>query len=61
MGKADGLEAALADKAAWDEAMASFGQRRSSSIPKKPNPLAALSLHARRLLPPDDKSRDASD
>jgi len=61
MGKANGIEVATADKAAWDEAMSSFGLRRSSNVPKKTNPLVSLSLHARRLLPLDEKNRDSLD
>jgi len=59
VGRADGIEVAPVDAAAWDEAMSRFGQRPSNSAPKKANPLAGLSLHARRLLPPDDKNRDS--
>jgi len=55
MGRADGIEVAPADNAAWEEAMSRFGQGGSNSVPKRANPLAGLSLHARRLLPPEDE------
>ena len=54
MGKAEGIEVGMSDKAAWDEAMSRFGQSRKA-VPKKPSSVASLSLHAQRLLPPDDK------
>ena len=44
----------MSDKAAWDEAMSRFGQSRKA-VPKKPSSVASLSLHAQRLLPPDDE------
>jgi hypothetical protein len=59
VGTAEGIEVAPVDVAAWEEAMSRFGKRPSSSAPKRPNPLASLSLHARRLLSPDDKNRDS--
>ena len=55
MGKPDGIEVGTADNAAWEEAMSRFGNSRPAPAPKKQNPLASLSLHERRLLPPDDK------
>jgi len=61
MGKADGIEVGTVDEKAWEEAMSCFGPVRSTPTPKKSNPLASLSLHARRLLPPDDKSRNSLD
>ena len=62
MGKPDGIEVGTADSAAWAEAMSRFGNiRPPAPAPKKANPLASLSLHARRLLPPEQDKRDAVD
>jgi len=59
VGRAEGIEVGTSDKAAWDEAMSRFGQLRNA-VPKKTTPIASLSLHAQRLLPPDDKGRQSS-
>jgi len=59
VGKPDGMEVGTADSAAWEEAMSRFGNiPPPAPAPKKANPLASLSLHARRLLPPEQERRD---
>lgn len=60
VGKADGIEVGTADQAAWDEAVSRLPKGGAAPVKRAPNPLAALSLHACRLLPADEKNRDPS-
>ena len=59
MGTADGIEVSTADTAAWEEAVSRFLQHQVVGISKKSGPLASLSVHARRLLAPEDASQAA--
>ena len=60
MGKAEGIEVSTADPAAWEEAVSRVLKGGAAPVKRAPNPLAALCLHARRLLPADEKNRDQS-
>jgi len=56
MGKAEGIELENADAASWESAMSAFRKAHPATPRRQPNPLASLSLHARRLVPPEDMS-----
>ncbi len=57
MREAEGIEVGAVDATAWDEAMSRFGALQNKPAQKKTNPLASLSLHERRLLPPEARDR----